>query len=264
MVPRIAILLPFISAAMVVVMSNAEVALADDAHDRFEARTFTDADGVKLLYRLLKPKDYDSAKQYPLVVFLHGAGERGDDNDKQLVHGMNDFASDKIMEKYPCFVIAPQCPTGSSWASFRRNPEQGAEPAKPLGQTLDLVESLTKEFSIDKKRLYISGLSMGGFGTWDALVRNPDMFAAAAPICGGGDPAKAEKIAKLPIWVFHGDADPAVNVERSREMVEALKEAGGSPKYTEYEGVGHDSWTATYKNPEFYEWLFDQRKSDKQ
>src|SRR5207244_7702516 len=120
--------------------------------------------------------------------------------------------------------------------------------------------ALQKEFSIDPKRLYITGLSMGGYGTWDLISRHPELFAAAAPICGGGDEDQAEKIAKLPIWIFHGAKDQAVPVERSRNMVTALKKAGGEPKYTEYPDVGHDSWVRAYKDPELFAWLFAQKK----
>lgn len=237
---------------------------ADDARDRFEARVFkTDDDALP--YRLLKPKNYDESQKYPLVLFFHGAGERGDDNKRQLVHGMADFASDAVMDKYPCFVVAPQCPSGSQWvnapwsADAHETPEK---PAPPMRQSLELLSALQKEFAIDADRIYVTGLSMGGFGTWDAIQRNPKLFAAAAPICGGGDsrPEKVKPIADLPIWAFHGDKDTAVKPLRSRDMIAALKKAGGAPRYTEYPGVGHNSWSATYANPEFYEWLFAQRK----
>lgn len=243
---------------------SATVLSGGEAIDRFEARKYEGKEGDSLPYRLLKPKNYDQAKKYPLVIFLHGAGERGDDNTKQLVHGMNDFASDAIMDQYPCFVLAPQCPDEAKWvdtpwtADFHKMPEK---PSPAMAQTMAIVTLLGKEFSLDPTRLYITGLSMGGFGTWDAIQRWPDRFAAAAPICGGGDPHYAPRIAKLPIWAFHGDQDPAVKPERSREMIAAIKEAGGKPRYTEYKDTGHDSWTATYKDPEFYRWLFAQRRT---
>jgi predicted peptidase len=236
---------------------------AADNRDRFEARTYTDGAGEKLNYRLLKPKDYDPNRRYPLVLFLHGAGERGDDNTKQLVHGMNDFASDEVMAKYPCFVVAPQCPNDAKWVEVDWGAAKHTAPEKPsraLRLSVETIEALKKEFSVDDKRLYVTGLSMGGYGTWDAIERKPDYFAAAAPICGGGDEANAKKLAKLPIWAFHGDKDTAVKPERSRDMIAAIKAAGGEPKYTEYPGVGHNSWSATYSNPEFYAWLFAQER----
>jgi predicted peptidase len=237
-------------------------ASAADNRERFEARTFSDGE-FKLPYRLLKPIDYDPQQKYPLVIFLHGAGERGDDNQKQLVHGMNDFASDEVMAKYPAFVMAPQCHEGRKWsevdwsAKSSKLPEQ-ISPA--LATTLKAAEALQKEFAIDANRVSITGLSMGGYGAWDALSRRPEMFAAAAIICGGGDPAYAAKMKDVPIWVFHGDDDKAVPVGRSREMVEALKAAGATPKYTEYPGVGHNSWARTYADPALYEWLFAQSR----
>ena len=237
---------------------------AADVRERFEPRTYTDAAGSKLLYRLLTPKDYDAKKKYPLVVFLHGAGERGNDNSKQLVHGMADFASDESMAKNPAFVIAPQCPTGEKWANVDWSADKHdmtTKPADSLRLTVELIAALQKEFSIDADRLYITGLSMGGYGTWDALQRYPDLFAAGAPICGGGDPAQAANFKNVPLWAFHGDADTAVKVQRSRDMIAALEAAGGKPKYTEYKGVGHDSWSASYKNPEFHTWLFAQKRT---
>lgn len=236
---------------------------AADHRDRFEARTFVDAAGKKLNYRLLKPKGYDPNKSYPLVLFLHGAGERGSDNKVQLVHGMNEFAADEIMEKYPAFVIAPQCPEGKQWVDVPWSADSHLmpkEPAEPLKQSLDLIAALQKEFSIDKSRLYVTGLSMGGFGAWDAIQRRPELFAAAVPVCGGGDSTLAEVIKGVPVWAFHGAEDGAVKPLRSRDMIAALKKAGGSPKYTEYEKVGHNSWEKAYADAKMFEWLFAQHK----
>lgn len=238
---------------------------AEDVLDRFESREFQSAAGGKLLYRLLKPKDFSPGKKqkYPLVIFYHGAGERGDDNKKQLVHGMKDFASDTIMRQYPCFVVAPQCPNDSQWVDVpwsddsHTMPEQ---PTAPMRMSMELITSLEKEFPIDDDRLYVTGLSMGGFGTWDAVQRNPKRFAAAVPICGGGDLALAKSICNVPIWAFHGGEDTSVKTRRSRDMIQALKEAGGAPRYTEYTGVGHNSWSATYRDPALYKWLFAQKR----
>lgn len=246
-------------------MSTVLIAQADD-RDAFEARTYASANGQKLLYRLLKPAKYDAKQKYPLVVFLHGAGERGDDNKVQLVHGMADFANPANREKYPAFVIAPQCPKNEKWVDVdwgTLKHDMPEKPASPMRLTHELMAALEKEFSIDADRIYITGLSMGGYGTWDALQRHPQRFAAAIPICGGGDPKFAEKIKNIPIWAFHGTKDTAVKPERSRDMIDAIKAAGGSPKYTEYPEAGHDSWSATYKNPEVHAWLFAQRRASK-
>lgn len=251
----------FLFASLLMALSNPLVAA--DNLERFEARTYADSAGTKLHYRLLKPADYDATKKYPLVIFLHGAGERGADNFVQLKHGMINFANDEGMKKYPCFVLAPQCPTGSKWVNVdwgAAKHEMPETPASPMRLTIEVVQKLSQEFSLDPSRFYITGLSMGGYGTWDAIQRKPEMFAAAIPICGGGDPKFAKQMSSVPIWAFHGDKDTAVKVERSRDMIQALKDAGASPKYTEYPGVGHDSWTATYKNPEVLDWLFAQKK----
>jgi len=228
-----------------------------------DKRTFTDAKGKVLRYRLLKPEDYDPKQSYPLVVFLHGAGERGDDNDKQLVHGVAEFAKPENRKKYPCFLIAPQCPANVKWVDCdwgADSHKQPAEPTEPLRQTLELIAALQKEFSIDAKRIYTTGLSMGGYGTWDIIARQPALFAAAVPICGGGDEATAKQIAKLPIWAFHGAKDTAVKVSRSRNMIEAIKKAGGTPKYTEYPDEAHFSWLPTYRHAEMFKWLFAQKR----
>lgn len=239
------------------------VQAAENVVDRFEAREYVSPKGGKLPYRMLRPKNYDESKSYPLVLFYHGAGERGSDNSRQLVHGMADFASDRARDKYPCFVIAPQCPEAVQWVDTPWTAEahiMPAKPTEPMRLSLELTEALAKEFSIDKQRLYVTGLSMGGFGVWDAMQRRPDLFAAAISICGGGDLNLAKQIAHIPVWAFHGADDPAVKPKRSRDMIAALKAAGGNPRYTEYPNTGHNSWTATYANREVHEWLFAQRK----
>jgi predicted peptidase len=235
---------------------------AADPLERFSAHTHKDGD-FSLPYRLLEPAKIQPGEKYPLVIFLHGAGERGSDNEKQLVHGMKDFASDEISSKYPAFVIAPQCPPQMKWVEVDWSSHKSTmpvEPSQPLAATFALVDKLLAAKPIDKSRIYITGLSMGGYGTWDAIARRPELFAAAAPICGGGDPTTASRFKHLPLWAFHGDEDRAVLPERSREMIAALKAAGGDPQYTEYKGVGHNSWSQTYGDGAFYKWLFAQRK----
>jgi predicted peptidase len=237
-------------------------AVAADNRDRFEPRVFQDGE-YRLNYRLLKPRPFNPAQKYPLVIFLHGAGERGGDNARQLIHGMNDFASDEIMAKYPAFVIAPQCPEGQAWGGINRLarvPTPAHELTPALAATLHAVDVLRKEFPIDDRRIYITGLSMGGYGTWNALANRAELFAAAAPICGGGEVPTVSKFKNIPIWAFHGDRDTTVPPTESREMIAALKAGGGNPKYTEYAGVGHNSWAQTYSDPTLYEWLFAQRK----
>jgi predicted peptidase len=225
--------------------------------------TFKDADGFSLPYRLLEPLSPQKDATYPLVIFLHGAGERGTDNDKQLVHGVPQFASEKNRKDYPCYLIAPQCPEGKKWVEVdwsAETHEMPKEPSVSLKATFALIDSLVKEKQIDPKRIYITGLSMGGYGTWDALARRPDFFAAAVVVCGGADEKTAASIKDMPIWNFHGAKDTAVKPARSRNMIAALEKAGGKPKYTEYPNVGHDSWNPAYTDGEMFRWLFEKKK----
>jgi predicted peptidase len=227
-----------------------------------DKKTFTN-DAGSLPYRLLKPEAPEADKKYPLVLFLHGAGERGDDNEAQLVHGVAEFCTPENRKKYPCFLVAPQCPKEQKWADVDWGAEShriSKEPSKPGKLVLELIAQLQKDLPIDGKRIYLTGLSMGGYGTWDLLCRHPELFAAAVPICGGGDEMQAAKIAKLPIWVFHGALDGAVKVSRSRNMVAALEKAGGHPLYTEYPDEGHASWVPAYRAPAMMQWLFEQRR----
>ena len=239
-------------------------AFAVDASD-FQARTFTDAQGKTLNYRLYVPKNYKAGEKYPLILFLHGSGERGSDNQKQVGYfAASVFADDFTQAKNPCFLVAPQCPEKESWAAIhgtKQDVEFSAAPTEPMRLTIAMLTALQKEFSVDKNRLYITGLSMGGYGTWDALARYPGLFAAAIPICGGGDPATAKKFANTPLWGFHGGADPTVPPARSHHLMIALQDAGGQPKFTEYPGVGHNSWEKAYREPGLEDWLFLQHLS---
>jgi predicted peptidase len=250
---------PLIAAAVAPLLLATQSTPAKDP-PMLEKYTFEDGER-KLPYRLLRPPKVVDGKKYPLVVFLHGAGERGSDNEKQLVHGVPQFVAN--LEKHPCFLIAPQCPEGKRWVEVDWSADSHTQPKEPdeVGRlTLVLVEKTIKDLPIDPKRVYITGLSMGGYGTWDLLARRPDLFAAAAPVCGGADEATATKIKDIPIWAFHGAKDTAVKPARSRNMIAALKKAGGKPKYTEYPEVGHNSWDNAYRDPELFKWLFAQKK----
>jgi predicted peptidase len=234
-----------------------------DPYSVFEARTFKKDAGAALPYRLLQPWHYDSQQKYPLVLFLHGAGERGSGNDLQLVHGGRNFVDEQLRRQHPAFVVAPQCPDDKKWVEVPwdgKSHQMPAEPSEPMRLVFELISELQKEFSIDDTRLYGVGLSMGGFGIWDILQRKPELLSAAVIVCGGGDPAYAERFKSTPVWALHGAADPLVKAERSRDMIKALKAAGGRPIYTEYEGVGHDSWTQTFDNRLVWDWLFAQHK----
>lgn len=219
--------------------------------------------GDSLQYRFLFP-DNDPTRKYPLVIFLHGSGERGNDNNAQLKWGVMNFATDENMKKYPAFVIAPQCPTGMSWANTTRgkNGEIVLQntPSKTMQLLMELIRDVIKKYQVDTNRIYITGLSMGGYGTFDALERYPNFFAAAVPVCGSGDVTRAASIAHIPIWMFGGANDPSVNPNLLYDMVNALIKAGAHPGFTEYPNVGHFSWIAAYNDSMMMEWLFSQRK----
>jgi predicted peptidase len=228
-----------------------------------EAREWTAPNGSVVKYRWSAPESLETGKTYPLVLFLHGAGERGDDNSAQLKHGVLPILAGADKLKQPCFLIAPQCPTDRWWSPINRETMHLSPADKPnllLDAVLALVDATLKQQPVDAKRFYVTGLSMGGFATWDLLGRVPGRIAAAVPICGGGDPSLAAKFKDVPLHAFHGEADAVVPVRTTREMVQALEAAGGKPQVTYYPGVNHDSWTRTYLDPELIGWLFDQRQ----
>lgn len=231
---------------------------------KFSVNKYINDKGDTLLYRQLFP-DADTLRKFPLVIFLHGSGERGNDNEAQLKWGVMNFASDENMIRYPAFVIAPQCPLNTSWANLNRDRSSTQislqpAPTKPMQLLMELIGQLKKTLRVDTTRIYITGLSMGGFGTYDAIMRYPKLFAAAVPVCGGGDVSKASSIAQIPIWIFHGAEDPSVSPGYSLEMLQALTKAGAHPGFTQYPEVGHFSWLGAYSDELMMEWLFRQRK----
>ncbi len=235
----------------------------------FEQRTFKlEREGkpaVEFKYRLLKPAKIEAGKKYPVVFFMHGAGERGSDNEVQLKYLPASMATAERREKYPCFVVAPQCRTDARWVEVDWSDKQGTPMTKVPGEQMQMAIGILKEVlsdeATDHDRVYLTGLSMGGYGSWYLAARHPELFAAVAPICGGGDEAKADALADLPLWAFHGDADQAVPVERSRRMIKAIEAAGGKPKYTEYPDFGHHSWVPAYADDSgLLDWLFRQRR----
>jgi len=231
----------------------------------FDASNVAESQTLSLPYRLLKPARIEPNKLYPLVLFLHGAGERGTDNGKQLKYLPTWLASDENRRTYPCFVIAPQCPADQQWSSGALSDSTSqplGEMTEPTRAVIALLDNLVGHNPIDPARIYLTGLSMGGYGSWDLAVRMPERFAALVPICGGGDEARARRLVGLPIWAWHGDEDQAVPVERSRRMIAAITAAGGSPRYSELKGVGHDSWTPAYTGPDsVLPWMFAQVKA---
>ncbi len=207
------------------------------------------AEGQSLPYVVYVPRDYTAKRQWPVVLFLHGAGERGDNGLAQTQVGI---APELRLhpERFPCLVVMPQAPRNGGWDGV------------PDDLALKALEEVVRKYHGDRGRLYLTGLSMGGFGSWTLAAGHPDLFAAVVPICGGGDPAKmAAPLKSLPIWVFHGGDDPVVPRQHSRDMVAAIKAAGNaSIKYTEYPGVGHNAWDKTYADPEVIAWLFAQKR----
>ena len=223
-----------------------EVELAFEEEGSFEKMEYQAPSGRTLPYMSMEPAVMEAGEDYPLVLVLHGVGGRG-----QVDWAKNCYANAVLMKpamraEHPCFVIAPTVGLEESWRG------------QPLLDVFDLLEELMGELPIDSERVYITGQSMGGFGTYQALIERPQLFAAAAPVCGWNEPSKAETISHIPLWAFHGTDDLVVPVSGSQEMVEALREAGGSPKYTELPGVKHDAWNQAYDSVELWAWLFSQ------
>lgn len=204
-------------------------------------------------YLLFLPRDYQArgAKRWPLIFFLHGAGERGTNVWLVAKHGPPKIVKEK--PDFPFIVVSPQCPEGQTWSN---------------DALLALLEHVTRKYKVDDGRIYLTGLSMGGFGTWSLGLERPEKFAAIAPICGGGDTLKillpdatrTRALKTLPVWVFHGAKDPVVNPDESKRMVEALKKIGNDVKFTVYPDAAHDSWTEAYNNPALYDWFLDHQR----
>jgi predicted peptidase len=227
-----------------------------------EARLFKSQSGSTMPYRILKPANYDPKKTYPLVLCLHGAGGRGADNKSKGTEAFVALSAAKTQSEYPAFLLTPQCPSRKQWVNTPWRKGSYSISKIPISKEFELVvqilDAVEKEFSIDSLRIYVTGQSMGGYGTWDIVLRHPNRFAAAVPVCGAGDHTQAKSIAHIPIWAFHGDKDTTVPTRGSREMVEALKKAGSKAKYTEYEGVGHNSWSRAWKEEDLIPWIFKQ------
>jgi predicted peptidase len=223
-----------------------------------------------LPYRLLLPENYDAAKKYPLILFLHGAGERGNDNEMQLTHGAALFLRDSIRKNYPAFVIFPQCPQNSYWSNVTRGAvengedrflfQAGGEPTPAMALLQRLLKQFIKKYPVQKKQLYAGGLSMGGMGTFEIVFRNPGMFAAAFPICGGADVASAPKLKKTNWWIFHGAKDDVVLPVFSQRIAAALEKVQANVKFSLYPEANHNSWDNAFAEPGLLAWLFSNKK----
>ena len=227
----------------------------------FQRAEYLSGPGDTLRYRLFEPAGAGK-KWLPLVLFLHGSGERGSDNAKQLTHGVMNFVSPEVQAKHPCYVLAPQCPGNRRWVviDYFGKYRQADTLSKPLTRVMELVKDLVATKKIDPKRIYVTGLSMGGTATWDLITRYPDFFAAAVPVCGGMDTSTVCRVNHLPLWIFHGDNDDIVPPSYSRNAVKELKSCGGRPRYTEYPGMNHGCWDTAYADKGMMKWLFRQRK----
>ena len=214
-----------------------------------QSKEFKKDISIKLNYLLYLPKEYnDSDSMFPLVLFLHGRGERGDDLELVKKHG-----PPKLVEKgkdFPFILVSPQCIESTTWD-------------KQTGTLDELLNEIIKNYKVDTNRVYLTGLSMGGNGTWSLAVAYPDRFTAIAPVCGWGSSFDMRAIKNIPIWAFHGAKDSAVPIENSQELIDALKRLGAKPKFTIYPDADHDSWTETYNNPKLYDWLLSQKKESK-
>jgi predicted peptidase len=232
-----------------------------DPYKGLQGARYADASGA-LLYRYYVPPAASREHPLPLVLYLHSNGRQGADNTKHIDFRVTRWVEDQA--RHPCFVLAPQLPQGYwvDWDFKRGNYALDALSITPaLQMTIRLLRQLLDKYPIDRSRLYVVGTSLGGFGTWDLLAREPDRFAAAVPIEGGGDPSKAQLFAQVPIWAFHGARDQTVPVAATRAMIEALRAAGGSPKYTEYADIDHEAPSRVFlPQTGLDDWLFAQRR----
>ena len=258
-----------IMCALLTLSASAQTKVDAACRAKYAKMYFTDSLGTVLPFRLLTPERSEgdtTAAKYPVMLFLHGAGERGGDNEAQLSYIDTIFASKRFRTQHPCYVIAPQCAENFRWCETdwsRTYHTMPKEISKYLHAANSLLDSIAALPDADTNRLYVTGMSMGGYGTWDIITRYPDKFAAAMPICGGADEKEARRLINIPIRTFHGDNDKAVPVVRSRNITNAIKSQGGKMiEYTEYKGKGHFIWNDVYRNYANLEWLFGQVRSN--
>ena len=214
----------------------------------------TSAQNGALPYRYFEPPGYDPQQSYPLILFLHGAGERGNNNQDQLgnsANGAMHLLDNENLAVQPVFMVAPQCPSGSWWSGTT------------LRHALSAIDDIAAQYNIDPDRIYITGLSMGGMGTWSAVSQRPELFAAAVPMSGNGNTSFADSVRSIPFWFFHADGDPTVNVAGSDHLVAALRDAGARVIYTRYHVAQHGIWQKAYITPLLFDWLVSQRRGQR-
>ena len=256
------------SALVVLIAASAFAQRPSPKESPYQKKTFTSSEGTELLYRQLDPQNMNPKKKYPVILFLHGAGERGNDNERQLVHGSRMFLNPTVLEQYPAYVLFPQCPEGKSW-SYDPTPgwdkKPGEMPAdRPESSMIkalyELIQYFKENYNVNESKIYVMGLSMGGMATYEICVRHPELFAAAVPICGNINPSRLAAAKDVKFSIYHGDSDPVVPVEGSREAYKALKAAGAKVRYKEFVGCDHGSWNPAFNEPDFFSWLFKQKK----
>ena len=228
------------------------------------------SNGDTLPYRLLLPENYNAAKKYPLVFFMHGSGERGSDNELQLVHGGDLFLKADIRSSFPAIIVFPQCPKNIAWSNVTYGADKDGKrvfnfltdgaPTKAMTLCIGLLADLQHHYLVQKKQIYAGGLSMGGMGTFELVRRMPKLFAAAIPICGGANPAIARQLKKTNWWIFHGAKDETVPPALSQQMYDALMKEKANVKFTLYPEAGHNSWDDVFKEKELMPWLFAQKR----
>ena len=235
----------------------------------FEQQEFTGSNGKTLKYCIKEAGNWDAAQEkIPLVLFFHGAGERGDDNSKQLYHGGAQLTNYCKKNNVNALLVFPQCPNGKQWVDtpWDKTSHTMPEISESMDLAMQLLDALLKKYEgkVDPDRVYVMGISMGGYGTWDAISRFPEKFAAAFPVCGGVDEAQVEKFKHLPILFYHGDIDTIVPTVRSRNAAEALKKAGSTSfTYVEVPKCAHGSWGPAFRKKENWDWLFQQKRGKK-
>ncbi|GAB2774840.1 hypothetical protein GCM10027275_17350 [Rhabdobacter roseus] len=219
----------------------------------FEARTYRSPQGETMMYRLLKPLDYDPKKKYPLVVCLPYSCREDNIRQVDACPPAQWLMREENRKKYPAFLFVPRCPPFTGWGGVRNTPSVDA-------LAIEAIRALSQDFSIDEKRRYVTGVSRGGYGSWHFITNHPGLFAAAVPVCGSGDPALAHHAADVSVWAFHGAKDRNVPVGGSRDMIAALKKNGSTPRYTEYPDLEHDIWWKAEQTPGLLDWLFEQKR----
>lgn len=235
------------------------------AQDSYEHKYFI-YKGDTLPYRILMPQNLIASVKYPVVYFLHGSGERGKDNEAQLRHGSKFFLNPANRKAFPAIVIFPQCPANDSWSTMfttnriSRSFDNQREPTNAMKMLMLLIKNIESNYPVNKDMVYIGGLSMGGMGVFEIVARKPKLFAAAFPICGGGDSSSARRMNKTAWWVFHGEEDKVVLPEYSKQMVDALQKKGADVKFSLYPGVNHNSWDNAFAEPALLPWLFSHEK----